>query len=52
MFAESSPRNLTPEPVDEQPVGRHEQPADGERNGVPPSEQTWFMPPGDRPNNQ
>lgn len=33
--------------------GRHEQPADDRpaRNGVPPADQTWFMPPGDRPSN-
>jgi uncharacterized protein DUF5336 len=51
MFAESTPRNPTSEPADE---GRPEPGADGERrnrNGVPPNEQTWFMPPGDRPNN-
>ncbi|MCO1654886.1 DUF5336 domain-containing protein [Pseudonocardia humida] len=54
MFAESTPRTLTPEPADDAGGGgRHEQPVDGERNernGVPPNEQTWFMPPGDRPN--
>jgi hypothetical protein len=55
MFAESSPRALAPEPGDEV-VGRHEKPGDGERNergnnGVPPNEQTWFMPPGDRRTN-
>ncbi|WP_214406103.1 DUF5336 domain-containing protein [Pseudonocardia lacus] len=55
MFAESTPRPMTPEPGDEGGGGRHGQPVDGERNerstnGVPPNEQTWFMPPGDRPN--
>jgi hypothetical protein len=52
MFAESGPRTMAPEPG-EGGSGRHEQPVEGERsnNGVPPNEQTWFMPPGDRPNN-
>ena len=48
-LTESTPRHS--EPPGE---GRHEKPAEPEwkpRKGVPPAEQTWFMPPEDRPPN-
>jgi hypothetical protein len=50
MFGEST---STGRPADPAGESRHEQPDKGrpERNGVPPADQTWFMPPGDRPSN-
>jgi len=52
MFSESTPGRHTTESSSGE--GRHEKPADPDwksRKNVPPSEQTWFMPPDERPSN-